>query len=239
MPGFFVQSIKNHTQAKKRGNFFALADSARFGWLSHIEDALASGNTSLAQSLLNQAVAAKGNIYVDSTLMLTDTSAADTIVAHYVQFYNQYLSYLLSGNTDSTVLASLAYLCPRLNGAVVYQARAFCTQRYGINTVYNDDSLCMSAPYRIAYPDAPIASQDYTLYPNPNNGAFLIKQAIATNKVVNLKVYNNMGAIVYQTSASFVNGILSLDLKWKAQGVYLLCIDDQQQKPTCIRFFIK
>lgn len=234
-----MQSIKNHTQAKKRGNFFALADSARFGWLSHIEDALASGNTSLAQSLLNQAVAAKGNIYVDSTLMLTDTSAADTIVAHYVQFYNQYLSYLLSGNTDSTVLASLAYLCPRLNGAVVYQARAFCTQRYGINTVYNDDSLCMSAPYRIAYPDASIASQDYTLYPNPNNGTFIIKQKEAKNKSVHLRVYNSIGVLVYQSDAQFVNGQVNVAMGEKALGVYLICLSDVNEKTICLRFAIK
>jgi hypothetical protein len=219
-------------------SFAAMADNARFGWLSHIEDALASGNTSLAQSLLNQPVAAKGNIFVDSTLMLTDTSAADTIVAHYVQFYNQYLSYLLSGNTDSTVLASLAYLCPRLHGAVVYQARAFYTQRYGINTVYNDDSLCMSAPSRIAYPDAPIASQDYTLYPNPNNGTFVLKQKTNADKKVLLKVYNALGVIVYQSEISFINGQINVGMGQKTPGVYLICIGDEMAKTVCLRFII-
>jgi hypothetical protein len=223
-------------------NFVQAANTSRFNWVADIETALANQDTDAATALLANMPEPLGRVIVDSNIVVTDYSDVHDIIAQQVNFYQCYLKYLqhqLSVN-DSNTLQALALLCPSSYGPIVYQARAFLQMLTGVQQSYDDDSCTIvnTNNYRIA----PISNtpQDlYTLFPNPNNGAFLIKQAIATNKVVDLKVYNNMGAIVYQTSASFVNGSLSLDLKWKAQGVYLLCIDDQQQKPTCIRFLIK
>ena len=109
--------------------------------------------------------------------------------------------------------------------------------------VYNDDSCeyNIGSNYRIA-PDATITGGDgkkaYTLYPNPNNGTFIIKQSIADNKSVNLKVYNALGALVYKGDATFVNGQMNVKLGQKAQGVYLVCIGDNKERTTCLRFII-
>lgn len=109
--------------------------------------------------------------------------------------------------------------------------------------VYDDDSCEYNngSNYRIA-PDATITGGEgnntYTLYPNPNNGSFVIKQSIADNKSVNLKVYNAIGSLVYEGNANFVNGQMSIKLGQKAQGVYLVCIGDPKMRTTCLRFII-
>ncbi len=109
--------------------------------------------------------------------------------------------------------------------------------------VYNDDGCeyNIGSNYRIA-PDATITvgggNNAYTLYPNPNNGTFILKQSIADNKSVNLKVYNALGALVYKGATSFVNGQINVKLGIKAQGVYLVCIGDNKERTTCLRFII-
>jgi hypothetical protein len=76
------------------------------------------------------------------------------------------------------------------------------------------------------------------LYPNPNNGIFVIKQSVAESKTVNLKVYNAIGALIYQSEASFMNGQMSVKLGQKVQGVYLVCIGDLKERTICLRFII-
>ena len=110
--------------------------------------------------------------------------------------------------------------------------------------VYNDDGCeyNIGSNYRIA-PDATITvgggNNAYTLYPNPNNGTFIIKQSIADNKSVNLKVYNAIGALVHQSQNSFLNGSLKVNMGQQVQGLYLVCIGDTKARITCLRFIIK
>jgi hypothetical protein len=110
--------------------------------------------------------------------------------------------------------------------------------------VYNDDSCEYNngSNYRIA-PDATITGGEgnnaYTLFPNPNNGTFILKQSIADNKSVSLKVYNALGALVYHSQNSFVNGSLKVNMGQQGQGLYLVCIGDTKARITCLRFVIK
>ena len=145
---------------------------------------------------------------------------------------------------DSALLQTIANKCPAKDGAAVYLARSLFALVSGVATSYDDDS-CMEnggGQYRIAQNPSitggGIENQNYTLYPNPNNGTFILKQSIADNKSVNLKVYNALGALVYKGDASFVNGQMSVKLGIKAQGVYLVCIGDNKERTTCLRFII-
>lgn len=95
---------------------------------------------------------------------------------------------------------------------------------------------------------------EYTLFPNPNNGSFVISQntsslppaslldkhhlrpKVKQSQTLNIKVYNAIGSLVYQSEATFVNGQVSVNLGQKAQGLYLVCLSDEQQKTTCLKF---
>jgi hypothetical protein len=226
-------------------SFMNEAASSRFAWLTNIEKAINSDDFSTAQNLLDNPVSAMGRVVVNGDLIITDYTEADEVVENYTNYYSAYLQFLQGTMTDSDSarIRSIAHKCPVKDGAVVYKARAL-QQRLSFDfIVYNDDSCEYNngSNYRIA-PDATITGGEgnnaYTLYPNPNNGSFVIKQFIAENKAVNLKVYNSIGSLVYQSEATFVNGQMNVKLGQKAQGVYLVCIGDNKERTTCLRFII-
>lgn len=226
-------------------SFMNEAASSRFAWLTDIEKAINNDDFSTAQNLLDNPVSAMGRVVVNGDLIITDYTDANEVVENYTNYYHAYLQFLQGTMTDSDSarIWSIAHKCPVKDGAVVYKARAL-QQRLSFDfIVYNDDSCEYNngSNYRIA-PDATITGGEgnnaYTLFPNPNNGSFVIKQSIAENKAVNLKVYNAIGSLVYQSKATFVNGQISVKLGQKAQGVYLVCIGDDKERTTCLRFII-
>lgn len=79
----------------------------------------------------------------------------------------------------------------------------------------------------------------YSLFPNPNEGIFVMKQLVADDKNVQLKVYNAIGALVYKSNIVFKNGQANVQMGEKAAGVYLACIGDEKGRTICIRFAIK
>ena len=94
---------------------------------------------------------------------------------------------------------------------------------------------CGGSPhlYRIAPETAAGGQQAYSLYPNPNQGSFTIRQKLTENRAVRLRVYNALGMEVYQSYSTFKAGKLELSIN-QIPGLYLVCIDD-----TCLRFVIK
>lgn len=224
-------------------SFMNEAAASRFAWLTDIEKAINTDDLSTAQTLLNNPVSAMGRVVVNGDLIITDYAEADAVVTNYTDYYAAYLRYLqgtMTGN-DSAAIQAITGKCPVKDGAVVYKARSL-RQVLGFESYVYDDDSCEynnGGLYRIAPNDIIDGENNqYSLYPNPNNGSFVLKQAVAENKVVNLKVYNAIGAVVYQTVATFVNGQFSIDLKQKAHGVYLVCIGDNKEKYTCLRFII-
>ena len=223
-------------------SFMTAAASSRFKWITDIEMAFAQDSLNKVQALLNNPIQQYSYHFVDTNIAISDYPEADYVVNNYATFFSIYLHYLQGSmtSTDRTVLISLANKCPAKDGAVVYQARNLQQQISKVVTAYNDEGCLYGngGQYRLA-PDAELTgSQQYTLYPNPNNGTFVVKQSIAENKVVNLKVYNAIGLLVHQTEATFVNGQIQVDLKQKAQGVYLVCIGNNTERTTCLRFVI-
>jgi hypothetical protein len=157
--------------------------------------------------------------------------------------YLHYLQNSLSTN-DSNTLEILANKCPAKDGAVVYKARSLYNLLDGQYIVHDDDSCKYNAMgnfYRIAQTTkgANESSQQYSLYPNPNDGTFSIRQAIVENKLVSIKVYSAIGGLVYQTKGAFVNGKLQVQMNQSAQGFYMVCIVDENEQTTCLRFVIK
>lgn len=224
-------------------SFMTEAAPGRFGWLTDIENALNIEDISGAQSLLASPPSALGRVVVNNDLVVTDYTEADYIVDHYSDYYAAYIRYLQNSMnaTDTTTIATLAAKCPAVDGAVVYKARSLYQMLTGSAADYNDDS-CMYgvfSTYRVTDENSISGEQAYSLYPNPNEGNFVLKQRIADDKPVTLKVYNSVGAVVYQGNPAFANGEIRLNLGQKAPGLYLVCIGDGKEKITCLRFTLK
>jgi hypothetical protein len=224
--------------------FMLHAAPSRFGWITDMQSALASGDVITATALLGAAPPAMGRDVVDSEVVITDYSDADYVVANYSNYFNLYINYLngTMSSGDSSSLNALTLLCPATNGAVVYQARSLYDLITGQTVGYDDDSCNItdsSRLYRIAKGLNDTKAQNYSLFPNPNEGSFVIHQAVADNKAITLKVYNAIGALVYQTNANFTNGSIQVNLGQKASGLYLVCIGDSKERTTCLRFIIK
>lgn len=226
-------------------SFMLEAAGSRFAWLTNIEKAINNNDFSTAQNLLNYPVSATGRVVVNGNLIITDYTDANGVVENYTNYYAAYLRFLLGTMTysDSTTIWSIAHKCPVKDGAVVYKARAL-QQRLSFDfIVYNDDSCEYNngSNYRIA-PDVSITggegSNIYTLYPNPNNGVFSIKQSLVEDKVVDIRIYNAVGIQIAKEKVQFKNGIANFKVQNASAGLYLICLSDGLNNATCLKFNI-
>ena len=79
----------------------------------------------------------------------------------------------------------------------------------------------------------------YTLYPNPGDGNIMIAQSIAVNTILDVKVMNNAGALVYQGPIEFRNGVANLKINTVAPGVYFVVLADNTGKLNTFRAVIQ
>jgi hypothetical protein len=224
--------------------FMNNAAPSRFAWIWNTQKALAEGNLNAAENMLLQTPAAMGRIPVSPDVVITDIHEADYVVGNYQDYFGLYLKFL-KGTLDEngkTTLFALAQKCPAVDGAVVYQARGLYRRISGEVINYDDDS-CM---YGVSnwYKKAPKDQLNglltgYTMYPNPNQGSFTIRQTAPAAQQVNVRVYNAIGVQIYQSYSNFTNGTISVQLGSQPQGIYLVCIEDGEKAPTCLRFTIK
>lgn len=228
-------------------SFMVAAANSRFAWLTNIETALANGNNSQAQALLNNPVQAMGRVVISPDVIITDYTEANNVVNHYKDYYAVYLKHLTNSMnaTDTAAIAALAAKCPAKDGAAVYKARGLYRSLTGIVGAYNDDGCLYGngGQYRLAPLSNEANLSDYVLYPNPNNGSFVITstslRGTKQSEAIPVKVYNALGMLVYQKNLSFTNGELSVNLGQASHGVYLVCIENGRDKPTCLRFIIQ
>ncbi|MNX65731.1 hypothetical protein D3C86_968000 [compost metagenome] len=220
------------------------ASFSRFKWITDMQYALATENVGVAQSLLNSTPQTLGRVVIDPNVVITDYSEADYIVSNYQSYFDLYIK-KLNGVLDSPDLVSLgtlAHLCPATNGAVVYDARALFNSLTGLPLSYNDDDCQTngSSSYKIGVTqDDDVATKDYSLFPNPNNGNFTIRQRVAEDKAIEIKVYNAVGSIVFQKQVNFNNGSFVVNMGNVVPGVYLVCIENSGNRTTCLRFTVQ
>jgi hypothetical protein len=72
---------------------------------------------------------------------------------------------------------------------------------------------------------------DLNIFPNPNNGTFVVNVTTSSNANVNLKVYNTIGVVVYNEAIN-VNGFASksIDLSNITDGMYIVEIESPMGK---------
>ncbi len=76
------------------------------------------------------------------------------------------------------------------------------------------------------------------LYPNPNNGKFVLKGNVADNAEYNIEIINSLGQVVYKDKVMTVNNSLLKEIKLDvAGGIYLLRLSYHEGKAALIKFW--
>jgi hypothetical protein len=237
--------------------FMTLAASSRFAYLNHIEGLLADGHYGAAQCQLNNTSLQVATGYTLGTTgaVATDSSAADTIVQNYVQFfkiYKHFMQGVMSG-ADSTTTDSIAHLCPNTNGAVVYKARALYTMLYDDPRVWDDEMACGyssidtgggsggdSTGGRKVRPVSikTDSVQKYSLYPNPTNGNITLVQHLIDENPVQIELLNAEGQSVLKRELFFNAGLKQINLQNLQPGLYLVVLRDMKGQSYTLKFIV-
>lgn len=225
-------------------DFMNAAAGSRYRWITDVQTAIANDNLSLAQSLLTNQPQAMGRAVINNDVVITDYNEADDIVNNYREYFDLYLKYAQGGMNaaDSDAVDLLAQKCPPVDGAVIFQARGLYVMLTGSSRMYRDDSCAYGLPalYRTT-PQSFVADntpQGYSLYPNPNEGIFSIRQSIMVDQPMEAKVYNAVGMLISKETVQFTNGVANFKVRNVIPGLYLVCLNDESQKTICLKFNI-
>jgi hypothetical protein len=224
-------------------SFMTQAAGSRFAWLTNIENAINQDDVTTAQNLLANPVSAMGRVVVNGDLIITDYNDANNVVANYVDYYAAYIHYLQGnmGYGDRLNIQTIANKCPVIDGAVVYKARGLYQILTKQNIVYNDDNCEYNLSLNRTVQNGLVSggSNGYSLYPNPNNGVFTIKQNIVDDKVVSIRLYNALGQQFVKEKVEFKNGIANFKVQNASAGLYLICLTGENNKTVCLKFNIQ
>ena len=181
-------------------------------------------------------------------VQMADSTAADNIVQNYQSFFRLYMMYLTGslGGSDSLAVLALAQLCPERNGTVVFQARALYSEIYNDLTIFNDDS-CLDvdtnyiAERHSTSPSIQKATivQSYSIYPNPNDGSFIIQQYLPESTPVKIEINDVFGRTILEDNIQFVQAKSKISISTIIPGVYILKIIDDSGKEFTFKFVVQ
>jgi len=131
----------------------------------------------------------------------------------------------------------IAQLCPLQYGPVVYKARALYT------AVYNDLKVwckgCGNVQQRGGRTTAAAGdAQQYTLYPNPNNGEMTIMQQTGDMGDAHVQVTDMLGRTVHNAELSFSGKTAQVKLNTVAPGMYTMKITDHKGINFVFKFIV-
>ena len=81
--------------------------------------------------------------------------------------------------------------------------------------------------------------QQYSLYPNPNNGNITIMQDIADSKPVMAEVLNSVGESIFKENLNFATRTTNIKVINALPGFYLMHLIDSKGRVFTIKFNIK
>jgi hypothetical protein len=225
--------------------FASKAANNRLGWLTNIAAAIMSGDKATASSLLAMDIHAFVDTSIDSAtgVIMRDGIEADYLVSNYLTMFNQYLKYQDSAMTgdDTAQVTTIANLCPYTNGNVVYLAQAMHRILFADDTTQfaNTCGTDISDREAPAGQLAEQADQSYHLFPNPNDGSFVLKQHLNDAAPVAVTIKDMLGRSVFAGDIQFSNSTARLQLASLPAGVYLLQITASNKKISNFKFVVQ
>jgi hypothetical protein len=76
------------------------------------------------------------------------------------------------------------------------------------------------------------------LYPNPNNGNFILQQMTMDDKPVTAEIWNSVGQSIYKEAIHFDGGKTNLRIINATPGLYLLKLTDSKTQTFILKFVI-
>lgn len=188
----------------------------------------AQANSSIAKFKQTEASLTNGQITQAQTIN-NSVNVSNAVEDNYKSYYTLYAKYK-NGNfssADSASLINLAKLCPGVDGAIVYQARALYNLIYKTIKVYNENcSTINNSVSRFATNSTETSNliKNWTvdLYPNPSRGNFTLVSKLESEEL-NVTITDVAGKLIYSNKVNTSNFIVNLDLSTKA-GIYLINI---------------
>jgi hypothetical protein len=128
----------------------------------------------------------------------------------------------------------------------VYKARAFYNIIYDDGGSWDDDSAC-GGQFVIhdgggrkvqGGVQSVLQTQQYSLYPNPNNGNINLIQKVIDENPVNIEVLNAEGQSVFKKQLLFRQGSYPIQLQSLSPGLYLMQLRDAAGKSYTLKFIV-
>jgi len=77
------------------------------------------------------------------------------------------------------------------------------------------------------------------LYPNPNDGNFILQQMIADNKLVDVEIWDVVGRSIYKEEQQFVTDKIQLQMGKVPAGIYMLEVMDNSYRKFRFKFVVE
>ncbi len=173
------------------------------------------------------------------TLLLSQklnlVAPSDIVEYNYKLFYNLCLNVKNASfsNTDSLELFYLASACPDVDGSVVYQARALYNAIYACAETFESNCNESSAKSLTNFTDVFSEKEiGITIYPNPNNGEFLVNVTDEDESLTSLTAIlrDVSGKLLYKSTMEIIDNKLKMNYLAKPGMYYLELINPMTNK---------
>jgi len=229
-------------------SFQTMANTSRYQYICNVEQGIANADYTDAATLLSYPLSYMASAAVDTTTgaVIAD-SAGDNVVSNYKLYYGCLVKYMTDtlNSVDSANIVLLANMCPYVDGAVVYDARAMYSLIYNDLRMWNDAG-CGNGSSMLDRGASPQPSpgergqlQQYSLSPNPSNGNVTLKQLVPDANPVKAQIWNDAGTNTYDGELHFTGGITQLSVINKIPGLYLLQLTDSKGRSFTLKFVIE
>ncbi len=191
-------------------NFYNQQQNTAINAYADIDSLLANGNLNLASTK---------NSSASTTNDITQTQNAYNIL---------YINGIQS-NTDLDNLAAIANLCPQQYGNAVYEARALLQSITFLSKDYNDSCYTNKLTARMGYDDeaksvSVAEGVQARLYPNPNNGSFMLAYDLKNNTDATVTIVDIAGKLVFKGSIDKLDNITNISTNNLNNGIYFIQI---------------
>ena len=76
------------------------------------------------------------------------------------------------------------------------------------------------------------------MFPNPNDGNFILQQVIADNEPIDAEIWDVTGRSIYRDRLQFAGATTKLSMNSVAPGVYLLQLTDSSRRKFRFKFIV-
>lgn len=162
---------------------------------------------------------------IDSVNVSEPVTFAKDVFGGYVNT-NQTYEWIFEGGTPATSTDSMCTVTYAHGGS--YDVTLIVNRGGQIDTLVKPDFVYVFPGVGMQEKDQPQMS----VYPNPTNGNFAIEINLTGTNVVDLKVINATGTVVYRENGLIINGNLvkSLSLSDLSSGVYFVQMENKSMK---------